>query len=161
MACAGIGAVEADLQAFAAQIEQRGLPGDPLEFIGPASRGDIEAQRNLAMWGVVVFYRAPEVDQTATFAEAIMMARLAAAQGDRDDEYRLATLLALGSAMTWNNELQDEWGAECVARLELLADAGDDRSADLLAAFAGRENCQVLEGAREFRARLIAAKEAE
>lgn len=62
---------------------------DPISLIGPPARGDLDAQRKLAMFCVTVAYDDIQTDQTVALAEAILCARLAVAQGDRDDKFRL------------------------------------------------------------------------
>lgn len=138
---------------------------DPLALVGPAARGDLDAQRRLAVWGLLLIHdhiRAEtHIDLTGTLAETIGIARFAAAQGEVDDAFRLTMALALGGMFSWCPTERLEWSAECIARLEMLADDGSERAAELLAAFAGEETPEILEAARAIRARLIAVKEAD
>ncbi len=138
---------------------------EPIRLFEPAARGDLEAQRKLSMYCAYLVYRGLSAEahenHTATLAEAISIGRLAAAHGEDKDKMAIAIFLAMGAIYSADYASALEWAAECIARLELLADEGHESAADLLATLAGTETPEVLKLAQIYRARFVEAKETD
>lgn len=131
--------------------------GDVFHWIGPAARGDLSAQRRLAMYALAMV-GGEECHPVFTIIEGLVFARLAAAQGTQEDRWRLITMLAVAHHLHGRASDQAEAAevvaGEVIARLEMLADEGHERAAELLATLVGNETPETIELAHEYRERL-------
>ncbi len=121
----------------------------PVHLLGPAARGDLEAQRHLAIWGHLVACSGHDADPLSTLTEAIQYARLAAEHGEFHDEYRCIMMLALAADLG-GNAAPSAYAPECVGRLSKMADEGNMAAGDLIALHAGAETPELLQIARAF-----------
>jgi len=60
-----------------------------------AARGDIAAQRALAMQAVGLVQMRPDIDPVTLLMDGLIFARMAACQGDTGDQGRVISMLAL------------------------------------------------------------------
>jgi hypothetical protein len=77
-----------------------------------------------------------DADRHANIHEELTLARLAAAHGDLGDYGNLIRLLAVAASLDVSDQERDALGAETLARLSELANAGVDLAAQYLPAFA-------------------------
>lgn len=95
------------------------MSANPFAHLAAAARGDIEAQRVLAMLAVEGASASPG-DAESILREGLIFARLAAAQGDTGDEGRVIAMLALLAEVSGDNA---PYG-EAIARYALLDERG-------------------------------------
>lgn len=92
-----------------------------------AARGNIEAQRDLAMQAVGLLGTRPDIDPVSVLMDGLLFARMAAAQGDNGDQGRVLSMLALlGEELvrTGDAESEEMVSGEAIARVALLAEQG-------------------------------------
>ena len=131
---------------------------DPMGLIGQAARGDIAAQRQLADMAIYLALKGDGCDPIVTLSEGLMMQRLAAAQGNDDDQMATIVMLSLASVLA-QGEMARDFASEALARLEMLANgAGEmaEQAAQLLTAVAPHETAETMEIAKDYRDRLLA-----
>ncbi|MCK9543207.1 MAG: hypothetical protein M0R03_14395 [Novosphingobium sp.] len=133
-------------------------PADPLALIPRAARGDLAAQREIAEQALYyVLSEGDRIDRPVTLAEGLMFARMAASQTDDErDAMRVVMMLSLASLITVG-EASTDYAAECIARLEMVADGATtmaEAAASLLARCAEQEKPETLMIARQYRDRL-------
>lgn len=130
---------------------------DPLALIGRAARGDIAAQREIAEQSLhLALTGRADVEPVLVLSEGLMLARMAAAQGDGRDAMRVVIMLSLASLLS-SGECAADLAGEALARLELLADGENEfreTAAQLVASCAELETPETLEWAQVYRARL-------
>lgn len=128
---------------------------DHCALIPLAARGDLEAQRHLAILAAASLHvpeaQSPTFDPVPAALEAASFARLAAAQGNDDDRARAVTLLSLAAVLTHNHG----YAAEALAWLELLADEGHALADQMMADEAGNEPADVLAAAKDLHAAFV------
>jgi len=135
---------------------------DAFALLADIAHGDLGAMRELASASAyLVLSESDCCDPIVTLSEGLMIARLAACLGDDGDAMQLVAMLSLAAVMARDDAALDLAG-EAVARLELLADGDGEVSeaaAQLLATGADHEAPEVLERAKFYRTRIIAAQE--
>jgi hypothetical protein len=92
--------------------------------------------------------------------EGLMVARMAAAQGDVDDQFLCAAMLSFAAVMS-EGDSAVMFAGEAVARMELLADEPGDvgeQAAQIVTMCAEAEAPEVMHFAKVFRDDLVAAK---
>lgn len=134
---------------------------DPFTALHMAAKGDVEAMRFLADQAIRRVLAGEEAAPLITLHEGAMFARMAAAASDDPGEHILVALIL---AMTANLDPEDAttYAAEMVARLELVAEGDSplgEQMAQLVASNLGREQAETMALAKEYRARILAAKE--
>lgn len=132
-----------------------------LALTAKAATGDALAQRELATFSLyTALTGGDETDRLGYIIEGLMVARMAAAQGDIDDQFLCATMLSMAAILS-EGETSTMFAAEALARMELLADEPGDvgeQAARIVTLCAESEAAETLEIAKIFRADLVAAK---
>lgn len=134
---------------------------DAFTALHMAAKGDVEAMRFLADQAIRQVLAEQEAAPLITLHEGAMFARMAAAVSDDPLDHILVALIL---AMTANLDPDDvtAYAAEMIARLELVAEGDSplsEQMAQLVASKLGRELAETMALAKEYRARLLAAKE--
>ena len=127
---------------------------DPFDQLAKAATGNIEAQRLLADEALSRVIEDCGGDPLTTLSEGLIFARMAASHGDGNDHGRAIVILSLASLFCCE-EVATDLAAEAIARLEILADSGDEASAALLATNADKETAETMRLAKEFRTRIL------
>jgi hypothetical protein len=120
-----------------------------------AAHGSLEAQRALVEMAFEL--ASTESDPSVTLIEGLTFARLAAAHGDPHD---LACLvMMLGVVLSRPEPIMDvaELMAETIARVEMLADSGEDLAAIGLNDIVGKASPETTERARWYSTKLAQA----
>lgn len=100
--------------------------------LGPAARGSLQAQRDIANAAVAqAFSGAEDVDPARMLLEGLCFARLAAAHGHIEDQGLVISMMALLMQVAGAEACEDEM-AEAIARMEVVAAQGGE-GADLTA----------------------------
>lgn len=100
---------------------------NPFRHLADAAIGDIKAQRALADESVRIVNEEPDEDPGTALREGLVFARMAAAHGTEADHGRVVAMLALAAQIAENEndpETAEILGAEAIARVAVLADAG-------------------------------------
>lgn len=130
---------------------------NPFALLKPAATGDLVAQRQLAD---AAFSMARSCDQDfdpmAFMQDGLVFARLAAAQGNDGDKGRLIGMLALASELC-GDERQHEYTGEALAVAELMAEGGNDYTADAIPALAETASPEAMQMAKFYRERMMGA----
>lgn len=98
-----------------------------------AARGDLAAQRALAMQAVGMVQVRPDLDPATLLNDGLIFARMAAVQGDDGDQGRVISMLALlGDELVRQGDTESEEmvAAEAIARVALLAKQGIEMADD-------------------------------
>lgn len=126
-----------------------------------AAHGDVSAQRELATFALYAALQGgDDIDRLSFVIEGLMCARMAAAQGDPGDQFLCASMLSL-AALLCDGESAQQFAAEALARMELLADAEGDigeQAARIVAMCGDGEAPETLKLAKQYRAELVAAQ---
>jgi hypothetical protein len=129
---------------------------DPYALIARAGAGDIASQRQAA--DMILLWVLGKNDPTplATLREGLVLARLAASRGDSEDITRLIYMLSYAGMICPAEELND-FAAEMLALVGVMADRGHEPSATLLAAVAEHETPATMAEARDRAKRITTA----
>lgn len=129
---------------------------DPYARLALAATGDIEAHRGTA--DAILLWVLGKNDPTplATLREGLIFARMAASRGDTSDITRLIYMLAYAGMICSAEELND-FAAEMLALVAVMADRGHEGCATLLASVAEHETIETMEGAKDTKARILKA----
>ena len=118
-----------------------------------AARGDIAAQRALAMQSVSLVESRTDLDPATLLTDGLIFARMAAVQGDVSDEGRVIAMLAqLGRHFS---DEGDEYSsatlmAETIARVALLSERGSDLAEAKIQELIDQASPEVVVMAKEF-----------
>lgn len=147
---------EAELQRLDADLGS-GL-NDHCVLLAPAAKGDVAAQRHLALIAAVQSLRsiaALPSDQPSSpipsLVEAVVFARLAAAHGEECDRTLLIFLLSLAAIFAG----EADYAAEALAWIEVAADQGDELADQAIAREVGNEPAEVLATAKDIHAAFV------
>ena len=137
---------------------------DPFVLLAAAARGDSAAQRMLALFATasVLNLEEGDADPLTTISEGLMFARMAAIHGERIDATRLIGMLSLASALAEQRgdiAATDTFAGEAIARVELLAEGGDEDCSSFLAVGVESETAETMAIAQDYRARILASME--
>jgi hypothetical protein len=133
---------------------------NPFVQLKAAAAGDLEAQRLLAMEAVRLVGERNDLDPVSVLLEGLPFARLASCHGDDGDKGLVLSMLSLArefSIEAGDSGTADEFTAEAIARVSLLAEAGvqiADANLDLLIENASPD---VLVMAKDYERRMRAA----
>lgn len=132
---------------------------DAFALLKLAGAGDLAAQLALANRAVQLACD-PEsgCDPYLTIVEGMVFARMAAAQGGMEANKVCLTLAGLLCHVAGSDLCVDHL-AEAIARVELMADAGDEEAALTLSTLAENATPEIMATAQHFRARLSAHME--
>lgn len=129
---------------------------DPYSRIARAATGDIEAHRSTADAILLWVLGKHDCTPLATLREGLIFARMAAARGDTTDITRLIYMLSYAGMICSADEL-DDFAAEMLALVAVMADRGHEGCATLLASVAEHETIETMEGAKDTKARILKA----
>lgn len=133
---------------------------DPFQYLAAAATGCLEAQRALADSAIRMVLDGGDPDPVTTLSEGLIFARLAAAHGDVSDDERVVGMLTLTAWLCGEGNAAELRG-EAMARVAMLADAGDEAAEFQLASDAEQATPEIMALAQLYRGRMLKPAEAE
>ena len=125
--------------------------------VADAAVGDIEAQRALANEAIRITREEPDIDPESVLREGLVFARMAASHGHDGDRGRLIAMLALAADLAGQEGdgfLANLLGAEALARISLMAEAGNELADAAVDRAACEADAETMTMAKEFERRL-------
>jgi hypothetical protein len=138
---------------------------DPFSKLTAAARGSLQAQRDLADEATRLAFQRTETGELANdpetcLIEGLVLARLAAAQGDVGDQGRVIGMIALLAEVVGEESVTEQLG-EAMARMALMADLKSglgaeaaDKAADAMVEMAGWSSAEVVAMAGSYATRI-------
>lgn len=127
---------------------------DPYERIVAAARGDLQAMRDLVNVSIRwAMDPASGVDPSLCLRDGLVFARLAATFGHASDQGAFLSMVGLLAKVEGDEGVFHEF-AEAIARLSLVADAGDEDATSGLLALVDSASPELMEAAKDIRASL-------